>query len=122
MLKDLKGDDWLDILNFPTDRISLALVLRGTRKLKTDYQEYLQHLTNVLEIGTPNKILEEVQTWFRAGYYTVNMETATTFAIAQYLGMDLAFILCVFANPRQKKHIFMSKFNSQVLTIEFSHG
>ena len=54
MLKDLKRDDWLSILNIPEDRIPLALVLRGTRNLKTHYQEYLQYFTNILEIGHPS--------------------------------------------------------------------
>jgi purine-nucleoside phosphorylase len=60
MLKDLKRDDWLSLLNIPEERIPLVLLLRGTRNLKTHYQEYLQYFTNILEIGTPNGVLEDV--------------------------------------------------------------
>ena len=220
MLKDLKRDDWLSILNIPEERIPLTLVLRGTRNLKTYYQEYLQYFTNILEIGTPNGILEdvfigdlgrisvayasvygapmasevvhafgvlgtrlviqtgccgaladgiaagdlfiaseafcgegasqyylpekktvaasldprewvtkdeklhaghiyttsalfaegmeEVDAWFLAGYSAVDMETAATFAVAQYFGMDRASILYTFDNPRQKEHILLN--------------
>jgi hypothetical protein len=60
MLKDLKRDDWLSLLRIPEERIPLALVLRGTRNLKSYYQEYLQYFTNIQEIGSPNGILEDV--------------------------------------------------------------
>ena len=40
MLKDLKRDDWLSLLNVPEERIPMALILRGTRNLKTYYQEF----------------------------------------------------------------------------------
>ena len=219
MLKDLKRDDWLSILNIPEERIPLTLVLRGTRNLKSYYQEYWQYFTNHLEVGTPNGILEdvfigdlngnsiayasvygapmasevvhvfgvlgarlviqtgccgaladgvvpgdlfiaseafcgegasqyylpekktvaasldprkwiakeekfhtgiiyttsalfaegmeEVEAWFRAGYSAVDMETAATFAAAQYFGMDRASILYTFDNPRQKEHLLL---------------
>ena len=219
MLKDLKRDDWLSILNIPEERIPLVLVLRGTRNLKSYYQEYWQYFTNHLEVGTPNGILEdvfigdlngnsiayasvygapmasevvhvfgvlgtrlviqtgccgaladgvvpgdlfiaseafcgegasqyylpekktvaasldpqkwiakeekfhtgiiyttsalfaegmeEVEAWFRAGYSAVDMETAATFAVAQYFGMDRASILYTFDNPRQKEHLLL---------------
>lgn len=60
MLKDLKRDDWLSILNIPEARIPVALVLRGTRNLKTYYQAYRHYFTNILEVGTPNGVLEDV--------------------------------------------------------------
>ncbi len=219
MLKDLKRDDWLSILNIPEERIPIALVLRGTRNLKTQYRFYRKYFTNILEIGTPNGILEDVfigdldghpvgyaslygapmasevvhvfgvlgtrlviqtgccgaladgiaagdlfiateafcgegasqyylpdkktvtaslnlrkwvaekenfhtghiyttsalfaegmedvEAWFRAGYSAVDMETAATFAVAQYFGMDRASILYAFDNPRQKEHILL---------------
>ena len=220
MLKDLKRDDWLSILNIPEERIPLALVLRGTRNLKSYYQEYWQYFTNHLEVGTPNGILEDVfigkldgksiayasvygalmtsevvhvfgvlgtrlviqtgccgaladginagdlfsatdaycgegasqyylpdkktisatfnpqqwivknakshaghiyttsalfaegmkdvESWCRAGFSAVDMETAATFAVAQYFDMDRASILYVFDNPRQKEHILLN--------------
>lgn len=223
MLKDLKREDWLSILNIPEERIPLTLVLRGTRNLKSYYQEYCQYFTNILEVGTPNGILEdvfigdlngypvayasvygapmasevvhvfgvlgtrliiqtgccgaladgieagdlfnateafcgegasqyyepggktvtasldlrewvaterfadakfhtgrifttsalfaegmkEVEAWFRAGFSAVDMETAATFAVARYFGMDRTSILYAFDNPRQKEHILL---------------
>jgi len=224
MLKDLKREDWLSLLNIPEERIPLALVLRGTRNLKSYYQEYLKYFTNILEVGTPNGILEDVfigdlggnaiayasvygapmvsevvhifgvlgtrvviqtgccgaltddirvgdlfiateafcgegasqyyqpegktisasfdlrawmpmeyvketkfntgrifttsalfaegmedvDAWFKAGYSAVDMETAATFAVARYFGMDRASILFAFDNPRQKDHILLN--------------
>jgi len=224
MLKDLTREDWLSILNIPAERIPTALVLRGTRNLKSQYQAYLQYFTNILEIGTPNGILEdvfigdldnypvayasvygapmasevahvfgvlgtrlviqtgccgaladgieagdlfiateafrgegasqyyrpggkiisasfdlqawlppkyleetkfhtgriyttsallaegmeEVEAWFEAGFSAVDMETAATFAVARYFGMDRASILFAFDNPRQKEHILLN--------------
>ena len=223
MLKDLTRGDWLSILNIPGARIPIALVLRGTRNLKLHYQSYQQHFTNILEVGTPNGVLEdvfigdlgscpvayasvygapmasevvhvfgvlgtplviqtgccgaladgiaagdlfvateafcgegasqyyepggetvaaslvlrewvagerledlephtgriyttsalfaegmeEVDAWFQAGYAAVDMETAATFAVAQYFGMDRASILFAFDNPRQKEHVLL---------------
>jgi len=219
MLKDLNREDWLSILNIPQERIPIALVLRGTRNLKTQYRFYRKYFTNILEVGTPNGILEdvfigdldrlpvgyasvygapmasevvhvfgvlgtplviqtgccgaladgiaagdlfiateaycgegasqyylpgkrtvtasidlqewnsekgnfhaghiyttsalfaegmeEVEAWFRAGFSAVDMETAATFAAAQYFDMDRASILYAFDNPRQKEHILL---------------
>ncbi len=219
MLKDLNRDDWLLTLNIPDERIPIALVLRGTRNLKTQYRIYRKYFTNIFEIGTPNGILEdvfigdleghpvgyasvygapmasevvhvfgvlgtrlviqtgccgaladdiaagdlfiateaycgegasqyylpgkkivtasldpqewiaekgifhtgriyttsalfaegmeEVEAWFRAGFSAVDMETAATFAVAQYFDMDRASILYAFDNPRQKEHILL---------------
>ena len=219
MLKDLNREDWLSTLNIPEGRIPLALVLRGTRNLKTQYRFYRKYFTNILEIGTPNGILEdvfigdldghqvgyasvygapmasevvhvfgvlgtclviqtgccgaladgitagdlfiateaycgegasqyylpgkktvtasldpqewisekgnfhtghiyttsalfaegmeEVDAWFRVGFSAVDMETAATFAVACYFGMDRASILYAFDNPRKKEHIFL---------------
>ncbi len=36
------------------------------------------------------------------------METATTFAVAEYFGMARAAILYVFDNPRQREHLLLS--------------
>lgn len=60
MLKELKRYDWLSILGIPIDRIPIVFVLRGTRNLKTQYRSHRKYFTNILEIGTPNGILEDV--------------------------------------------------------------
>ena len=51
--------------------------------------------------------MEDVDAWFQAGCSAVDMETAATFAVAQYFGMDRASILYAFDNPRQKEHILL---------------
>lgn len=223
MLKDLTRDDWLSILNIPENRIPVALILRGTRNLKLYYRSFQQHFTDILEVGSPNSVLEDVfvgnlngrpvayasvygapmtsevvhvfgvlgtplviqtgccgaladeiaagdlfitteafcgegaaqyyeptektvaasldlrewvtanqlndvklhtgriyttsalfaegmeqvEAWFQAGFSAVDMETATTFAVAKYFNMDRASILFAFDNPRQKEHILL---------------
>lgn len=223
MLKDLTREDWLGILNIPEKRVPIALVLRGTRNLKSYYQVYRQHFTDLLEVGTPNSVLEDVfigdlegypvayasvygapmasevvhvfgvlgtrlvvqtgccgaladeiaagdlfvateafrgegssqyyeppgtmvtaspdlcewmaarpikdialhmgriyttsalfaegmedvEAWFQAGCSAVDMETAATFAVARYFGMERASILYAFDNPRQREHILL---------------
>jgi len=60
MLRDLTRNDWLSILGLPERRIPKTLILRGTRNLKSQYEVYRAHFSNVLEIGSPNGILEDV--------------------------------------------------------------
>lgn len=81
MLQDLERDDWLSILKIPEERIPLALVLRETWNLKSNYQEYWLYITNHLQIGTPIGILKEVF----IGYLTEN-----SFAYASAYGASMA--------------------------------
>src|SRR5262245_51045378 len=60
MLRELTRADWLSILALPVERIPRALLLRGTRNLRTHYKRYSQLLTNVTEVGLPNGIVEDV--------------------------------------------------------------
>lgn len=60
MLRDLTRKDWLSILGLPESWIPRALILRGTRNLKSQYEIYRAYFSNVLEIGSPNGILEDV--------------------------------------------------------------
>jgi hypothetical protein len=50
----------------------------------------------------------EIEAWHNAGSAAVDMETATTFAVADYFGMDRASILFGFDNPRHKSHILLT--------------
>jgi len=229
VLKDLTRDDWLSVLNVPETRIPAALILRGTRNLKSYYQSFQQHFTDILEVGTPNSVLEdvfigdlngrpvayasvygapmtsevvhvfgvlgtplviqtgccgaladeiatgdlftateafcgegaaqyyepaektvtasldirewvaveqlndvelhagriyttsalfaegmeEVEAWFQAGFSAVDMETATTFAVAKHFNMDRASLLFAFDNPRQREHILLDDAQKQ---------
>jgi purine-nucleoside phosphorylase len=60
MLKDLTRADWLKILGLPGSRVPAALIVRGTRNLRSRYSAMLPHFDNVLEVGTPNGIIEDV--------------------------------------------------------------
>ena len=46
----------------------------------------------------------EIARWHQQGFAAVDMETATTFAVAEYFGMVRAAILYVFDNPRHREH------------------
>jgi uridine phosphorylase len=50
----------------------------------------------------------EVEKWAREGFAAVDMETAATFAVAEYFGMDRGSLLTVFDNPGGQEHILTS--------------
>jgi uridine phosphorylase len=50
----------------------------------------------------------EIARWHQQGFAAVDMETATTFAVAEYFGMTHAAILYVFDNPRRREHLLLS--------------
>ena len=60
MLKDFTRDDWLSILNIPESRIPSALLLRGTRNLRSNYEKHAAFFSDVVEIGSPNGIFEDI--------------------------------------------------------------
>jgi ubiquinone/menaquinone biosynthesis C-methylase UbiE/purine-nucleoside phosphorylase len=60
LLKELTKADWLNILNLPESRIPNVLIVRGTRNFRSKYGAMLPYFDNVLEVGTPNGIIEDV--------------------------------------------------------------
>jgi purine-nucleoside phosphorylase/GNAT superfamily N-acetyltransferase len=60
MLKELTKADWLGILNLPESRIPDVLLVRGTRNFRSKYRAMLPYFDNILEVGTPNGITEDV--------------------------------------------------------------
>ncbi len=60
MLKELMKADWLRILDLPASRIPDVVILRGTRNFRSQYKAMLPYFDKVLELGTPNGILEDV--------------------------------------------------------------
>ncbi|MCX7000329.1 MAG: hypothetical protein NT106_08570 [Candidatus Sumerlaeota bacterium] len=222
MLRELKKADWMSILRIPETRIPKALILWGTRNLKTRYVEMKPFFDNLLEVGSPNGVIEDVligdisgvvmafasvygapmasevthifgvlgthlviqigtcggladdlgagdifvaqsaycgegaaqyykldgkevtatldfqevkddrghvavkkgriyttsalfaesnadiDKWAAQGFSAVDMETATTFAVAEHFGMDRGSILVCFDNPRRKEHILIA--------------
>jgi len=49
----------------------------------------------------------ELEEWAQRGFAAVDMETATTFAVAQHFGMDRLSLLYAWDNPRRRHHILM---------------
>lgn len=68
MLRELTKTDWLSILGVPEERIPNVLLLRGTRNLKLQYERYLPYFCNVMEIGCPIGIVEDVLIGDYAGH------------------------------------------------------
>ena len=60
MLKELAKNDWLSMLSIPADRVPKALVLRGTRNLKANYAKHITYFEDVLEVGSPNGVFEDL--------------------------------------------------------------
>ena len=56
----------------------------------------------------------EIQDWSHQGYIAVDMETASTFAVAEYFGMQRLSLLFAFDNPSQGEHILLSDTEKQV--------
>jgi uridine phosphorylase len=50
----------------------------------------------------------DIDRWYYQGFSAVDMETATTFAVAEYFGMDRTAVLYVFDNPRWREHILLT--------------
>jgi len=224
VLRDLTRADWLRILALPEARIPRALLLRGTRSLRRQYERYRQYCTDVIDLGDENTVLDdlfvgnlegvpvgyasvyganmasevthvfgmlgtplviqcgncgalaeqidtgdlfvateafcgegaaqyyvddatlvkasygaagrealqsvgsslvhwgsiyttaalfaegdrELEEWARRGFAAVDMETATTFAVAEHFGMERLSILYAWDNPRKQQHIFLN--------------
>jgi purine-nucleoside phosphorylase len=81
MLKELKGSDLMGMLSIPEGRIPEALILWGTRNLKSRYATMMPFFENVLELGSPNGIIEDVLIGDVAG---------TTIAYASVYGASMA--------------------------------
>ena len=60
MLKDLTRLDWLGFLGLPEERVPSVLILRGTRNLRTNYVKHVAFFEDVLEVGSPNALFEDV--------------------------------------------------------------
>lgn len=60
MLKELTRTDWLRILDLPAARIPAVLIVRGTRNFRVQHRAMVPYFDNVLELGTPNGIIEDV--------------------------------------------------------------
>ena len=54
------------------------------------------------ERARASELLTSVYSWFREGFAAVDMETATTYAVAESFGMSRLSILYGFDNPRRR--------------------
>lgn len=57
--------------------------------------------------------IQEVRKWSRQGYIAVDMETASTFAVAEYFQMGRLSLLFVFDNPCRGEHILLNDAKKQ---------
>jgi uridine phosphorylase len=60
MLREVTGRQWQELLGIPDERVPRALILRGTRNLKTQAAIYRRYFDDVLDVGSPNGLIEEV--------------------------------------------------------------
>lgn len=67
MLKELTRDDWLGFLGLDPAQVPQSLILRGTRNLRRRYETYAALFDNVVEIGSPNGLFEDVFVGSRHG-------------------------------------------------------
>lgn len=81
MLRELTKNDWMAMLGIPQARVPQALLLWGTRNLKARYATMREHFTQVLEIGSPNGLLEDV---------LIGMRGDTCVAYASVYGAPMA--------------------------------
>ena len=60
MLGELLKEDWQRLIGLSSDRIPSALILRGTRNLRRNYDFHKGLFTDVLPLGSPNGLIEDV--------------------------------------------------------------
>lgn len=60
---------------------------------------------------------DDIERWAAAGYAAVDMETATTYGVAAWAGMEAISVLSVFDNPRQGAHLGIEEADKDHLRI-----
>ncbi|TVR75351.1 MAG: hypothetical protein EA415_04240, partial [Sphaerobacteraceae bacterium] len=60
MLKELTRKDWLGMLEIPEDRVPEVAILRGTRNLHRQRDLHAERFDDVVEIGSPNGLFEDL--------------------------------------------------------------
>jgi len=51
--------------------------------------------------------MDDVERWFQDGFSAVDMETASTYAVAEHFGMQRLSLLYAFDNPRRREHLLI---------------
>jgi purine-nucleoside phosphorylase len=57
--------------------------------------------------------MDDLERWRAAGYAAVDMETATTFGVAEWTGMERISVLSVFDNPLSGSHVALEEREKQ---------
>jgi len=60
MLRELTKADWLSLLNLSPELIPPALILRGTRNLRRNYEAHQAKFQDIVHVGSPNGVFEDV--------------------------------------------------------------
>lgn len=76
MLRDMTSADWLEMLEIPEARIPEVMILRGTRNLRRQRDLHAERFDDVLEIGSPNGIFEDL---FLARHGSLNVGYASVY-------------------------------------------
>jgi uridine phosphorylase len=58
--------------------------------------------------------MDDLERWRSGGYVAVDMETATTFGVAEWSGMERVSVLSVFDNPLAGAHVAMEEHETQI--------
>ncbi len=88
MLKELTKIEWLSLLSIPERRAPQVLVLRGTRNLNANYAKHKNYFTDVLEVGSPNGIFEDV---LIGAYHSIQVGYASVYGDAMASEITHAF-------------------------------
>ncbi|MCC6704877.1 MAG: hypothetical protein IT334_08350 [Thermomicrobiales bacterium] len=62
--------------------------------------------------------VDDIDRWAEAGFAAVDMETATTFGVAAWAGMEPISVLSVYDNPRQGAHLGIEESDKDHLRTE----
>jgi purine-nucleoside phosphorylase len=79
-----------------------ASLLRSGTLAELDHRGAIYTTAALLAEGT-----DDLERWFRQGFAAVDMETATTYAVAEHFGMDRIALLYAFDNPRRREHLLL---------------
>jgi hypothetical protein len=60
VLRELTRQDWMSILNLDERHVPEAVILRGTRNLRRNFEKYRRLFTNPHEVGSPNGLFEDI--------------------------------------------------------------
>lgn len=90
MLRDLTRQDWVDMLGLGGHRLPKVAIMRGTRNLRRHYDGHRQLLTDVIDVGSPNAMFEDLMI---GDYRGVPVGYASVYGPA--MGSEIAHVFAV---------------------------